>query len=46
MKGVWRWVALIVAILALVALVAFARGVPEHGEPTVPPAGSVWVIPG
>jgi predicted MFS family arabinose efflux permease len=43
MNDVWRWIALIVAILAVVALLAFARGVPQRGEPTAPGASTSLV---
>ena len=33
-----RWVVAILVAAAIVAFVAFARGEPEHGEPTPPPA--------
>jgi hypothetical protein len=39
----WRWIVLIAAVLAILALLAFARGTPEHAEPTAP-AGVVLAI--
>ena len=38
MDGPLRWVVAILIVAAIIALVAFARGEPEHGEPTAPPA--------
>jgi hypothetical protein len=38
MDGPFRWVLAILIVAAIVGLVAFARGAPEHGEPTAPPA--------
>ena len=38
MDGPLRWVVAILVAAAIIALVAFARGAPEHGEPTAPPA--------
>ena len=38
MDGPVRWVVAILVVAAIIALVAFARGDPEHGEPTAPPA--------
>ena len=38
MDGSSRWVVAILVVAAIIALVAFARGEPEHGEPTAPPA--------
>ena len=38
MDGPFRWVVAILIVAAIIALVAFARGEPEHGEPTAPPA--------
>ena len=38
MDGPGRWIVAILITAAIVALVAFARGEPEHGEPTAPPA--------
>jgi hypothetical protein len=38
-----RWVVAIVAAAGIVALVAFARGTPEHAEPTAPAAAIVIV---
>ena len=37
MDGPVRWVVAILVVAAIIALVAFARGEPEHGEPTPPP---------
>jgi hypothetical protein len=36
MDGPLRWVVAILVVAAIIALVAFARGDPEHGEPTAP----------
>ena len=33
MDGPLRWVVAILIVAAIIALVAFARGEPEHGEP-------------
>ena len=41
MDGPLRWVAAILIVAAIIALVAFARGDPEHGDPTAPPAALV-----
>jgi hypothetical protein len=41
MDGPLRWVVAILVVAAIIALVAFARGVPDHGEPTAPPAAAV-----
>ena len=38
MDGPFRWVIAILIVAAIIALVVFARGEPEHGEPTAPPA--------
>jgi len=38
MDGPFRWVVAILIVAAIVGLVAFARGDPEHGDPTAPPA--------
>jgi hypothetical protein len=38
MDGPLRWVAVIFIVAGIIALIAFARGAPEHGEPTAPPA--------
>ena len=38
MDGPLRWVVAILVVAAIVALVAFARGDPQHGEPTAPAA--------
>ncbi|HET9756296.1 MAG TPA: hypothetical protein VFP66_07325 [Candidatus Limnocylindrales bacterium] len=42
MDGPFRWVLAILIVAAIVGLVAFARGAPEHAEPTAPAAG--WVL--
>jgi len=34
----------ILAIAAIIALVLFARGTPEHGEPTAPPSAVIQVV--
>ena len=41
MDGPFRWVVAILVVAAIVGLVALARGEPEHGEPTAPPAARV-----
>jgi hypothetical protein len=41
MDGPFRWVVAILIVAAIVGLVAFARGAPEHGEPTAPAAARV-----
>jgi hypothetical protein len=38
-----RWVVGIVIALAIVALIAFARGAPEHAEPTAPPSAALVI---
>jgi hypothetical protein len=38
MNGPLRLVVAILVVVAIIALVAFARGEPEHGEPTAPSA--------
>ena len=38
-----RWVVAILITAAIIALIVFARGTPEHGEPTAPPAAIVVV---
>ena len=38
MDGPFRWVVAILFTAAIIALIVFARGKPEHGEPTAPPA--------
>jgi hypothetical protein len=38
MDGPFRWVVAILIVAAIIALVVFARGTPEHGEPTAPSA--------
>ena len=45
MDGPLRWVAAILIVAAIIALVAFARGDPEHGDPTAPPAALVIIAP-
>ena len=45
MDGPLRWVVAILVVAAIIALVAFARGDPEHGDPTVPPAALVIIAP-
>jgi hypothetical protein len=39
----WRWIIAIAALIAILALLAFARGTPEHAEPTAP-AGVVLTL--
>ena len=41
MDGPLRWVVAILVVAAIVALVAFARGEPQHGEPTASPVALV-----
>jgi hypothetical protein len=41
--GPFRWVVAILIVAAIIALVVFARGEPEHGEPAAPPAAIVMV---
>ena len=38
MDGPLRWVVAILFVAAIIALIVFARGTPDHGEPTAPPA--------
>lgn len=38
-----RWVVAIIVTAGIIALVAFARGTPEHAEPTAPAAAVVTV---
>ncbi len=38
MDGPLRWVLAILIVAAIIGLVAFARGDPQHAEPTAPPA--------
>ncbi len=42
----WRWVAAFLAVAAIVLLLVFARGAPDHGDTnaTPPPAAVVTVI--
>ena len=39
-----RWVVAIVAAAGIIALIAFARGTPEHAEPTPPPVAIAAVV--
>jgi hypothetical protein len=41
--GPFRWVVAILIVAAIIALVVFARGEPEHGDPTAPSAAIVTV---
>ncbi len=41
MDGPLRWVVAILVVAAIVGLVAFARGEPQHAEPRAPAAGSI-----
>ena len=41
MDGPLRWVVAILIVAAIIALVVFARGEPQHGEPTAPPAAII-----
>ena len=43
MDGPLRWIVGILVVAAIIALVAFARGEPEHGDPTPPPAAFVHI---
>jgi hypothetical protein len=36
-----RWVVAILVTAAIIALVAFARGEPQHAEPTAPAAAAI-----
>ena len=38
MDGPFRWVVAILIVAAIIALVVFARGEPQHGEPLGPRA--------
>jgi hypothetical protein len=38
MAGPLRWVIAIVVTAAIIGLVAFAGGTPQHRDPTAPPA--------
>ena len=38
MDGPFRWVVAILIVAAIIALVVFARGEPQHGGPTAPRA--------
>jgi hypothetical protein len=38
MDGPFRWVVAILVTAAIVALIAFAGGTPQHREPTAPPS--------
>jgi hypothetical protein len=41
----WQsWIVAIIAALAIVALIAFARGTPNHGEENVPTHSSSIVV--
>ena len=42
MDGPLRWVVAILIVAAIIGLIAFARGVPEHGDPTAPPAAALY----
>ena len=46
MDGPFRWVVAILVVAALIALVAFARGEPQRGEPAVRLAALSIVAPG
>jgi hypothetical protein len=41
MDGPLRWVVTILIAAAIIGLLLFVRGTPEHGEPTAPPAAQV-----
>ena len=41
MDGPFRWAIAILVVAAIIALVVFARGEPEHAEPTAPPAAII-----
>ena len=42
MDGPLRWVVAILVVAAIIGLIAFARGVPEHGGPTPPPVAALY----
>jgi hypothetical protein len=44
MDGPLRWVVAILFTAAIIALIVFARGTPEHAEPTAPPPAVVQVV--
>jgi hypothetical protein len=41
MDGPFRWVIAILVTAAIIGLIVFARGTPEHGGPTAPPSAIV-----
>ena len=41
MDGPFRWVVTVLIVAAIIGMVLFARGTPEHAEPTAPPAALV-----
>ncbi len=41
MDGPLRWVVAILVVAAIIGLIVFARGVPEHGDPTPPPLAAI-----
>ena len=41
MDGPFRWVVAILIVAAIIALVVFSCGEPQHGEPTAPPAAII-----
>jgi hypothetical protein len=46
MDGPLRWVVAILFTAAIIGLIVLARGTPEHGEPTAPPAALAIVVHG
>jgi len=46
MDGPVRWVIAILVVAAIIALVAFARGDPGHGEPDASPAALIVNVVG
>jgi predicted MFS family arabinose efflux permease len=44
MDRTWRWIIAIAALIAILALLAFARGFPPgHGEPASPQPSTAFV---
>ena len=45
MDGPFRLVVAILVVAAIIGLLVFVRGEPEHGEPTAPPPATVlWAV--
>ena len=44
MDGPFRWVVAILFTAAIIALIVFARGTPDHAEPTAPPSALIQVV--